>query len=126
MNYNFRKAEVTDISEIWVILQQAIKRRKNEGSNQWQDGYPNLEVVKNDIQNMYSKDKFEIRLKQYGLVLQNEINSNPEKHGNIEFDNIDLVYNLILNSIYDYNLSFLDVHFSILLLYKNFYIIIII
>jgi RimJ/RimL family protein N-acetyltransferase len=53
MNYNFRKAEVTDISEIWVILQQAIKRRKNEGSNQWQDGYPNLEVVKNDIQNNY-------------------------------------------------------------------------
>jgi GNAT superfamily N-acetyltransferase len=53
MNYNFRKAEITDVSEIWIILQQAIKRRKNEGSDQWQDGYPNLEVVKNDIENNY-------------------------------------------------------------------------
>ncbi|MFM9825748.1 GNAT family N-acetyltransferase [Flavobacterium sp.] len=53
MNNTFRKAKITDVSEIWVILQQAIKRRKNEGSDQWQDGYPNLEVVKNDIKNSY-------------------------------------------------------------------------
>lgn len=53
MNNTFRKAKITDVSEIWVILQQAILRRKNEGSDQWQDGYPNLEVVKNDIKNSY-------------------------------------------------------------------------
>jgi hypothetical protein len=27
------------------ILQQAIARRKADGSNQWQDGYPNPEVI---------------------------------------------------------------------------------
>ena len=50
MNYNFRKATSEDASKIWIILQQAIVRRKNEGSRQWQDGYPNPDVVKNDIE----------------------------------------------------------------------------
>ena len=43
--------------------------------------------------------KFELRIKQYGQVLQNEINSNSEKYGNMEFGNTDLVYSLILNYI---------------------------
>ena len=50
MNYNFRKATLSEINPIWDILQQAIIRRKNDGSNQWQDGYPNLELVKKDIE----------------------------------------------------------------------------
>ena len=50
MNYNFRKASLSDINPIWDILQQAIIRRKNDGSNQWQDGYPNLGVVQKDIE----------------------------------------------------------------------------
>jgi GNAT superfamily N-acetyltransferase len=53
MNYTFRKARKKDIPEIWTILQHAILRRKNDGSTQWQDGYPNLEVVNKDIDNGY-------------------------------------------------------------------------
>ena len=49
MNSNFRKAFVSEIPQIWEILKLAIARRKEEGSNQWQDGYPNPDVVKNDI-----------------------------------------------------------------------------
>ena len=49
-NYNFRKATLSEIDSIWEILKQAILRRKMDGSNQWQDGYPNLEVVKKDIE----------------------------------------------------------------------------
>lgn len=49
MQYKFRKAEHADLSSIWEILQQAIIRRKQDGSDQWQDGYPNPEVVKKDI-----------------------------------------------------------------------------
>ena len=45
MNLNFRKANNQDISAIWTILEQAILRRKNDGSTQWQDGYPNPEVI---------------------------------------------------------------------------------
>lgn len=50
IEYSFRKAEISDIPEIWVILQKAIQRRKEEGSKQWQDGYPNPEVIQNDIE----------------------------------------------------------------------------
>jgi GNAT superfamily N-acetyltransferase len=35
---------------IWKILQQAIQRRKADGSDQWQNGYPNPEVIQNDIE----------------------------------------------------------------------------
>jgi GNAT superfamily N-acetyltransferase len=50
MNYHFRKANNSEIPEIWEILQNAILRRKAEGSNQWQDGYPNPEVIQHDIE----------------------------------------------------------------------------
>jgi len=50
MEYQFRQANYSEASQIWQILKDAIKRRKEDGSNQWQDGYPNLEVVKSDIE----------------------------------------------------------------------------
>jgi len=53
MDFIFRKARQADADKIWEILQQAILKRKNEGSNQWQDGYPNPTVVANDIANGY-------------------------------------------------------------------------
>lgn len=49
MDYNFKKAEKADIQDIWHILEDAIQLRKNEGSAQWQDGYPNLTVINNDV-----------------------------------------------------------------------------
>jgi len=49
MEFKFRKAEIIDINAIWKILERAILRRKEDGSNQWQDGYPNLNVVQKDI-----------------------------------------------------------------------------
>ena len=49
MNHNLRKATISEIPQIWAILQQAIARRKEDGSNQWQDGYPNPNVIENDI-----------------------------------------------------------------------------
>ena len=47
--FNLRKAIISDADTIWEILQQAIEMRRKDGSQQWQDGYPNLEVVKTDI-----------------------------------------------------------------------------
>lgn len=49
LNMTFRLAIQKDISEIWTILQDAIQRRRSDGSQQWQDGYPNLAVVHQDI-----------------------------------------------------------------------------
>ena len=49
MNFQFIKATTQDITTIWPIIQQAIARRKADGSKQWQDGYPNIETLQNDI-----------------------------------------------------------------------------
>lgn len=49
MKYEFRKAANSEIPQIWTILQQAIARRKADGSNQWQNGYPNPEAIENDL-----------------------------------------------------------------------------
>jgi GNAT superfamily N-acetyltransferase len=49
MYLQFRKARHEDLPEIWTVLQQAILRRKADNSTQWQDGYPNPDVVLNDI-----------------------------------------------------------------------------
>lgn len=48
-NLHIRKAIQSEIPEIWTLLQKAILRRKADGSNQWQDGYPNPEVILKDI-----------------------------------------------------------------------------
>lgn len=53
MSYQLRKARTEDSNVIWEILQQAIERRRLDGSNQWQDGYPNPTVIRNDIENGY-------------------------------------------------------------------------
>lgn len=50
MAYQFRKATEAEIPQIWTILQQAIARRKADGSNQWQNGYPNPETISSDIE----------------------------------------------------------------------------
>ncbi|MDM1296889.1 GNAT family N-acetyltransferase [Empedobacter falsenii] len=50
---NLRQATIDDKNRIWEILEQAIQKRKEEGSDQWQDGYPNIDVVSNDIANGY-------------------------------------------------------------------------
>jgi GNAT superfamily N-acetyltransferase len=53
MDFKFRLATQSDANSVWTILQQAIVRRKNDGSNQWQDGYPNPDVVQRDIERGY-------------------------------------------------------------------------
>jgi predicted GNAT superfamily acetyltransferase len=45
-----RKADAADRDIIWKIIQQAIERRRIDGSTQWQDGYPNLGTVESDIE----------------------------------------------------------------------------
>lgn len=47
----FKRATLKELDIIWLIIQSAIERRKKDGSNQWQDGYPNLSVLENDITN---------------------------------------------------------------------------
>lgn len=48
---NLRKAIPSEVPAIWAILQQAIERRKQDGSQQWQDGYPNEQSIHTDLAN---------------------------------------------------------------------------
>lgn len=46
-----RKANSSELAIIWEILQAAIAQRKQEGSQQWQDGYPNPQSIQEDLNN---------------------------------------------------------------------------
>lgn len=48
-----RAANSSEITPIWEILQQAIEQRRLDGSEQWQNGYPNQQTVHDDIANGY-------------------------------------------------------------------------
>lgn len=45
------KAEIQHIDEILEIIKSAILHLKEQGIDQWQDGYPNRESIENDIAN---------------------------------------------------------------------------
>ncbi|NCP85197.1 MAG: GNAT family N-acetyltransferase [Bacteroidetes bacterium] len=83
MTYQFRKATLAEIPQIWEILQQAIARRKADGNNQWQDGYPNPDVIKRDIDReigfVLTADDLIIG---YSAVLQNDEPAYAELEGN--------------------------------------------
>jgi hypothetical protein len=44
-----RKANFSEAPVIWNSLQQAIEQRRQDGSEQWQHGYPNEQIVHDDI-----------------------------------------------------------------------------
>jgi GNAT superfamily N-acetyltransferase len=48
-----RKARISELPIIWNIIQQAIEQRRQDGSTQWQDGYPNESTITNDIERGY-------------------------------------------------------------------------
>lgn len=49
----FRKAKETDLNKILNLIVQAQLYFKENGINQWQNGYPNINSITNDIQNDY-------------------------------------------------------------------------
>ncbi len=48
---NIRKANINDINNIMIIIDQAKTYLKDNNIDQWQDGYPNVDSIKNDISN---------------------------------------------------------------------------
>jgi len=47
----FRKAAEKDINAIMNIINQAQNYFKEQGIDQWQNGYPNRQTIRNDIEN---------------------------------------------------------------------------
>ena len=46
----FRKATETDLNAIMNIISQAQNYLKEQGIDQWQNGYPNRQTIKKDIE----------------------------------------------------------------------------
>jgi GNAT superfamily N-acetyltransferase len=53
MDITFRKAEQADIERVWQIILQAKEQIRRMNSRQWQDGYPAIENIENDIETGY-------------------------------------------------------------------------
>jgi ribosomal protein S18 acetylase RimI-like enzyme len=49
----FRKSVGTDVDSIMKIIRQAQAYFKEDGIDQWQNNYPNVETIENDIKNKY-------------------------------------------------------------------------
>ena len=49
-----RKATRSDLKTIWEIIQFAIEQRKADGSDQWQNGYPNQTTIQEDLDSGYA------------------------------------------------------------------------
>ena len=49
----FRKATTADFERIWQIILQAKERMHLRGSRQWQDGYPTIAIITDDIEKGY-------------------------------------------------------------------------
>lgn len=50
----FRKAVETDLNAVMNIISQAQNYLKEQGIDQWQNGYPNRQTIINDIENGHS------------------------------------------------------------------------
>lgn len=69
----FRKANPDELAIIWKIIQQSIERRRIDGSEQWQNGYPNESTIKNDLLNNFGYVILvEGEIAVYGALLIND------------------------------------------------------
>lgn len=50
----FRRTVEADINNIINIIKQAQEYFREQGIDQWQNGYPNVETIRNDITNQHS------------------------------------------------------------------------
>lgn len=71
----FRKSAESDVSKIISIIKQAQANFKAQGIDQWQNGYPNEEVIMHDIQ----KEESYVLVKDDEVLATIAISFNKEK-----------------------------------------------
>lgn len=99
----FQKAVKTDVDSIMNIIRQAQSYFKEHGINQWQDNYPNLETINNDIKvgtgYILLKDDFIVGT----VVVTFEVGKNYESIHNggwIRNDEYVVIHRMAVNSNY--------------------------
>lgn len=71
----FRKTAKTDIKDIMNIISQAQDYFKEQGIDQWQNNYPSVETINNDIANKHSY----VLLKDNNIVATAAVSFDGEK-----------------------------------------------
>ena len=66
---NFRKSTFDDVDRILEIIEKAKIELRKLGLDQWQNGYPNREVIENDVKNGISYVLEEISKKIVGTIV---------------------------------------------------------
>lgn len=72
---NFRKSEKSDVKSIMKIIKQAQEYLKSQGIDQWQNNYPNDDVINSDI----SKGESYVVEENGNIVATSVISFNKEK-----------------------------------------------
>ncbi|WP_171011339.1 GNAT family N-acetyltransferase [Haloimpatiens lingqiaonensis] len=66
------QASISDLKEIMCLIKNCVKKMNEEGSNQWDESYPNEQVIKEDISSGYLfAAKFNDKI--IGIVVLNHI-----------------------------------------------------
>ena len=76
---NFRKSTFDDVDRILEIIEKAKIELRNLGLDQWQKGYPNREVIENDVKNGISYVLEEISENQISKKIVGTIVLSPKK-----------------------------------------------
>jgi Acetyltransferases len=78
----FRKTVKTDINDVMNIISQAQAYFKEQGIDQWQNNYPNIETIKNDITNNHSY----VLIKESNIVATAAVSFDGEKTYNTIYE----------------------------------------
>ena len=102
-NMNFRKAVKSDINEIMRIIKQAQNYFKENGINQWQDNYPNNDIINNDIinNNSYVVEKNENIIATIAVSFEKEIAYNNIYQGQwISNESYAVIHRIAIDNMY--------------------------
>ena len=76
---NFRKSTFDDVDRILEIIEKAKIELRKLGLDQWQNGYPNREVIENDVKNGISYVLEEISENQISKKIVGTIVLSPKR-----------------------------------------------
>ncbi|QJA08114.1 GNAT family N-acetyltransferase [Romboutsia sp. CE17] len=85
---NLRKSTEHDVNSIMNIIQQAQEYFKENGIDQWQNGYPNHDTIKNDINNEESY----VLVSNDDIIATASLSFNGEETYNVIYDGEWLSY----------------------------------
>jgi len=98
-----RKAILNDVKNIFDVYLNAVTKLKKEGIEQWDEIYPDINTVKNDVQ----KGEMYVMVINGHIAAAGVINDYTEdyENGNWKYDDYRVIHRLCVNTYYQ-NMGF--------------------